>query len=410
MPRFIVTFRRYVSFAAITAFLKVLVVNVLMLIDRLKGRRVIILDLEEVTLLPFISPVIRQLQISTNKLSYYTGYKTVCPAIDGVNSDYYHTFNYKLSKCMYAANMFLSPHIWGEAPERVVKVHMPHGHPVKFACLPKEPFEKYDVHFLTGLLHRQQTEFTIAYYGIKKDISLLDVGLPKSDKLLSGHYRRQAILEEFGLCSDKPTVLYAPSWEEGLSLRAFGLQLFDQLALLTEFNVLVKLHPGSCVPESHPSYDFYTGGTNWQMVVDRYLSRKNIRNIISDDIDPLLAASDIMITDISGAALEFLLMKKPVIYIDCPDFFETTLPGLYKNYGPTTAEYIKNDPKSNAGRHVGFLVEKITDLASTVRFAINTPGYKMHERELFVEKIRYNNGTAAKSAADNILKVIGISN
>ena len=307
---------------------------------------------------------------------------------------------------MFMANMFISPHIYGRASQHVLKVHIPHGHPVKFACLPKVRFERYDVHFVTGPLHRAQTEFTIAYYDLKREIRIVDVGLPKSDKLLRGDYNRSLILEELGLDPTLPTLIYAPSWEEGLSLRALRERLFDQFAKLQRINVLVKLHPVSYVPKEHPNYTFYTGGVNWMEFVDSYLQYPHIRHVVTDNIDPLLAASDIMVTDISGAAMEFLSLSKPVIYLDCPEFFERVLLNLYGDYGPVSPEYIKNDPKSNAGRHVGYVLEEPETLSTAVEFILNNPEYKLSERQAYAEQIHYNPGHATDVATDGLLHLL----
>src|SRR5256885_12232666 len=56
---------------------------------------------------------------------------------------------------------------------------------------------------------------------------------------------------------------------------------------------------------------FRSGGTDWPAAARKYEVSANIRNVVADDIDPLLAASDIMVTDISGAALEFLSLRRP---------------------------------------------------------------------------------------------------
>ena len=386
---------------------KVITVNMHMMMDKLHGRSVVILDFEKEILLPFLLPIIDQLYRKTNKISYYATYKTIVPKIGDLELPNSKIFYYKWARYMLVADMFVSPHIWGNAPKRVIRVHVPHGHPVKFSCLPKENFEHFDVHFVTGPLHREQTEFTIDYYGIEKSIRVFDVGLPKSDKLMNGFYERASVLQSLGLDPARKTLIYAPSWEAGLSLRSFGQRLFLQLSSLHDMNVIIKLHPANCVPKYHPDFDFYTGGIDWPSIGHSYATGSlNIRNIITDDIDPLLVASDIMVTDISGVAMEFLLLIKPVIYIDCPEFFIKTLPSLYEKFGANTADYIKNDPKSNAGRHTGYVLEKIEDFPKAVQFVLENPGFKLAERQSYAKKIRYNAGRAAEVAADTILQLL----
>lgn len=385
---------------------RIALVNGRMVLDRLQGKRVLVLDLEENVLRPFLEPVVEQLRRRTDRLAFYCAYKTSSPEIAGLDFPWTRSFYVKWSCYMAAADLFLAPHVWNRVPPWVRRVHLPHGHPVKFACLPKEYFAHFDIHLVTGPLHREQTEFSARHYRVEDRIRIYDVGLPKSDKLLSGAYERRTVLSGLGLDPARRTVLYAPSWEEGLSLRAFRHRLFDVFAGLTDVNVVIKLHPVSCVPSDHPNHEFYTGGTDWTEFVRSYLRHAHVRHVVTDDIDPLLAASDIMVTDISGVALEFLCMLKPVIYLDCPDFFTKTLPSVYKDFGPNTADYIKNDPKSNAGRHVGFVVENPEDLPQAIKFVGDHPDYKLTERREYAARIRYHPGHAAAVAADTILELL----
>jgi CDP-glycerol glycerophosphotransferase (TagB/SpsB family) len=131
--------------------------------------------------------------------------------------------------------------------------------------------------------------------------------------------------------------------------------------------------------------------------------------VVTDNIDALLAASDIMATDISGVALEFLSLMKPVIYIECPEFFDKTLSAYYRHCGPTTADYIRNDPKSNAGRHVGYVVKRVEDLPSAVKFVLENPDFKRAEREEFAKRLRYNPGRASEAAAQVILQLLRLN-
>ncbi len=385
---------------------RVIFVSLQMLMDKFQGKRVVILDFEESTLWPFLQPVVVHLLQTTGQISVYLAYKTSFPSAEQLFISPAHRFSYRLASRFPLADMLLSPHIFGTASSRTIKVHIPHGQPVKFTCLPQKYFERYDVHFLVGPLHREQTEFTIAHYGLQKPIKLFDIGLPKSDALLNGKYERQTVLEELGLDPARETLIYAPSWEEGLSLRAFGEKLFHQLALLEQVNVIIRLHPTSMVPRNHPDFTFYTGGVDWYEVVQNYLV-SHVRFVPEGPTDRLLAASDVMLTDMSGVALDFLALLKPVIYLDCPDFFDKTLPSLYQEYGSNTKEIVLNDPKSNAGRHVGYVIHEVQALPQTVDFLLTHP-YKVEERQAFAQQLRYHPGHASEEAVNAILELLSL--
>ncbi|MBI5296368.1 MAG: CDP-glycerol glycerophosphotransferase family protein [Chloroflexi bacterium] len=382
--------------------LSIAIITLQMAVDKLLGKRVVILDLEEITLLPVLTPIIEQLLNSTDRISYYAAYKTTCPAVGNLVIPDKRTFHYSLSVHFPAADMYLSPHVYGNASLRTIKVHIPHGQPVKFACLPKKYFERYDVHFLTGPLDREQTEYTIAYYGLKKKITLYDIGMPKSDALMNGCYDRRSVLEDLRLDAARKTVIYAPSWEEGLSLRAFGHVLFDRLAELKNLNVIIRLHPTSLVPRSHPDFAFYTGGIDWGQIVQEYLRHPNIRFAPEGLTERLLAASDVMITDVSGVAWEFLSLVKPVIYLDCPDFFSKTLPTLYRDFGPNDV----NTSRINEGRRVGHVVDSVDELPRAVRLLLNDPSYNIQERIEFAKQVQYHSGRASAEAARVIFELL----
>jgi len=381
-----------------------------MMIDKMKGKKIVILDIEETTFIPYIFPILKALKERTNKISYYIGthYKGE-KEIKQLGIPLGNQFNVSLSKTFHEADIFLSPHIYGIGNKDSVKIHINHNQPVKYESYQKQDFVNFDIHFLTSPLHRAQTENTIEKYDLEKqNIKLYDIGYSKSDELLSGKYKREEVLRELNLDINLKTVLYAPSWDEGLSLRSFGEKVIENILKVENINLIVKLHPISYNPESGPSYVFYTGGINWIEKFKKFEVNKNFRHIPTNNIDPILAASDVMVTDISSVALEFIMLDKPVIYIDCPEFFESTLKKTYSNFGNTTAEYARNDPKANAGRHVGIVVNDIEELENAVSRCISNPGELSEKRKEFAKQLSYNPGNAANIAADKILEILNI--
>lgn len=381
-----------------------------MIIDKLKGKKIIILDIEELTFIPYILPVVNSLKQKSNKISYYIAshYKGN-EEFKKFSVPANKQFSVNISKELDEADIFLSPHIYGTGNKGTIKIHINHNQPVKYESYQKTDFEKYDVHFLTSPLHREQTENTIKKYNLeKKNIRLYDTGYPKSDDLLNGKYNRDDVLEELGLNKYLKTILYAPSWDEGLSLRAFGEEVVSKLLEIKNINLIVKLHPISYCPEDGPNYEFYTGGINWIERFKKFETHKNFRHISSGSIDPYLSASDVMVTDLSSVALEFIMLDKPVIYIDCPEFFDKTLKKTYSNFGNTTAEYVRNDPKANAGRHVGLVINHLSELPESVERSLKSPDEFSSKRKKLAGQLIYNPGKGAEMAADTIIKILDL--
>ncbi|MEP7146715.1 MAG: hypothetical protein ABI792_06870, partial [bacterium] len=89
-------------------------------------------------------------------------------------------------------------------------------------------------------------------------------------------------------------------------------------------------------------------------------------------------------------------------------FFEKTLKKIYAGFGDTTADFVRNDPKANAGRHVGKVVYNINKLQNTLENTIQNPGELSLQRKEFAKQLSYNIGNAAEAAAKNIMDILKI--
>ncbi len=378
--------------------------------DRLRGRRVVILFVEEPGFVQFMSPIVVELKkMAPEKLSFYiaTSYAENEVDLTPFGLPDALRFDPTLAPLMLPASAFLSASVYGMGPPNAVRINISHNQLTKFEAYPKEYVRNYNAHFLTGPLHREQYEHMFELHGLDTNrYKLLDVGYPKSDALLQGKYDRQKVLSGLGLSSERQTVLYAPAWDPGGSLRSFGECVVEQLLSIQDVNVIVKLHPVSHTPSSSTNFEFYTGGVNWAERFQKYESNQRFRHVTDFQVDPLLLASDVMVTDFSSVALEFIVLDRPVIYLDCPEYFANTL----KMPGYTTdPDYVKNDPRANAGRHVGVVVEDVANLAAAVRDSISFPSRNSEGRQELAAKLLYNPGTGAAVAARTVLELIGIT-
>ncbi|HAY33191.1 MAG TPA: CDP-glycerol glycerophosphotransferase family protein [Ignavibacteria bacterium] len=381
-----------------------------MLIDKFRKKKTVILDIEELSFIPYILPVYESLRKKTKSISYYIS--THYPGAVELNVfgiPVSRQFNISMAKDLKETDLFLSPHIYGKGNKNSIRIHINHNQPVKYHSYKKRDFINFNVHFLTSPLHREQTENTIKDYSLEEmDIKLFNIGYSKSDDLLSGKYSREKVLSELGLDTDKKTIIYAPSWDKGLSLRSFGESVIEELLKIESVNIIIKLHPISYSSEDGPNYEFYTGGINWKKHLEKFNSFKNFRNVTEGKSDPLLAASDVMVTDLSSVALEFIMLDRPVIYIDCPEFFEKTLKETYTGFGKTSSEYVKNDPKANAGRHTGIVIEDLSQLNDAVGRALSNPSEFSQKRNELAGLLTYNKGRAADAASDKILELLNL--
>jgi CDP-Glycerol:Poly(glycerophosphate) glycerophosphotransferase len=137
------------------------------------------------------------------------------------------------------------------------------------------------------------------------------VGFPKVDALVNGKYDAAAVREALHLERDRPTAIYAPTFSTASSLHIAGEAITRNL-IDTGFNVIVKLHDRSLDVA-------YSGGIDWRARFAAIAVPNRIAFVEIADSSPLLAASDVMITDHSSVGFEYCLVDRPLIVFDAPD-------------------------------------------------------------------------------------------
>lgn len=380
-----------------------------MAVDKLARRKIVIVFVEELGFIQFLLPIIEELRRAAgNRISLYLATEYADSeshlAAFGVSPD--RRFHPRIAPALLPADVFLSASVYGKGPVTSVRINTSHNQPTKFEAYPKEYLRNYNVHFLTGPLHREQYEHMFRLHQLDMTrFRLMDIGYPKSDALIQGRFERRRVLEGLGLDPARKTALYAPAWDAGGSLRSFGEEVIEQLLRLEDVNVVVKLHPISHTPPSSPNFEWYTGGVNWTERFRRFDSNPRFRHVTDFQVDPLLVATDVLITDFSSVALEFIVLDKPVIYLDCPEYYEKTL----KLAGYTSdPDYVKNDPRANAGRHVGVVVGNVAGLAAATRNCLDRPELGSAKRRELAGRLLYNPGKGAETAARAILQLLEI--
>jgi CDP-glycerol glycerophosphotransferase (TagB/SpsB family) len=181
-----------------------------------------------------------------------------------------------------------------------------HGVSIKNYFL-NERIHDYDHVFATGpYMIRRYQEHGFFEEG---DPKLLHVGLPKTDRLTDGSLNRERFLESHGLDPSLPTVLYAPSWGEESSLDHMGEALLRALAKMP-LNVLVKLHDNA--------YDVRFAVRDWSDLLEELTGPRFVAPNTFDVI-PCMQASDLLVTDISSVAFEWLQVDKPLVFMTFPN-------------------------------------------------------------------------------------------
>jgi hypothetical protein len=312
---------------------------------------------------PYLAPLVRGLVAEGRELFFSVDFlHPTRPAerLQELGFTAERIFPHQFAPLFTGSAVFLSATQWVDHWPRGAahRVCIFHGLPTKGNTFLPERIARFTDLFLIGPTHRDLYQRSYGQSHPDAAIRLHEVGYPKLDELLGGGYDPGPFHARLGL-PPGPAVLYAPAYDPGTSLREYGTELIEALLELPA-TVLVKLHPALLAGAADA---FDTGGVDWPAVMERFSGRANFRHVTEPDITPCLAAAEVMVTDVSGAALEFMMQGKPVVFIDCPRFFDEHLPRAFGVDGRAARE----DPAMNAGRHLGTVVRDLPEMKAQVR-------------------------------------------
>jgi len=234
-----------------------------------------------------------------------------------------------------------------------------HGFPVKNTSIKKEYINNINYYFISSELEKSVYKF-ISKNHIKEN-QFKKIGYTKLDKLFKKKYKLS-----FKYKKRKKNIIYAPSWDHGTSLRTYGTNIIKLIAENNlSNNLFVKPHPALLESPLSHNFNFYTGGIDWKKKI--LFLKKKYKNIyfVEDNLVDLIKIGDLLITDISGAALEFIYFNKSVIFVESPEFYKIT-----QNKRSMNSHLSKNSIMFNAGRSYGIKVNSLSDLLSKINSAL----------------------------------------
>jgi hypothetical protein len=213
------------------------------------------------------------------------------------------------------------------------------------------------------------------------------IGMPKVDCLVDGTLQRENVVRSLGLASDRPTVLYAPTWSPASSLNRLGVDLVRRLRSMP-VNLVVKLHDRSCDPR--PAY---SGGIDWPAALRPYLAPGVAVLATSADICPYLVAADVMITDHSSAGFEYLLRDQPLVRIHVPELLKCA------DVHPDYVRLLTEVAESTTG---------VDDTIGAVERGLADPALRSGARRAVAAELFYEPGTATGRCAVALYEAVGL--
>ncbi|WP_076590901.1 CDP-glycerol glycerophosphotransferase family protein [Herminiimonas arsenitoxidans] len=264
-----------------------------------------------------------------------------------------------------------------------------HGFPGKHTKWSVENLNSFNHYFLYGPRDRHILNFVVKDNpSCISHMKFWEVGYPKYDAQLNSLYQEDALKNELGLDPNRNTLLFAPAWDPGGALRKYGVELLDKFGGMQNFNVIIKLHPASLVSELSKDYEFYTGKKNWALILKDICEKyDNIYLYKPQQINPLFKLADVLVTDFSGVAMGFFIEDKPVVCIDCPEYFEEVLPSWGQD-----GEMSKSNDLFNNGRNASYIVENLESLESVIKHSIEFQDELSSARKKIAVDLLYNPG------------------
>ncbi len=134
----------------------------------------------------------------------------------------------------------------------------------------------------------------------KKHFLVRETGWPKLDPVYKGNYDNRAqkdqMIKKCDFDPDLPVILYAPTFPPKYT-SAFDL-LDEVKTLRDKYNWIIKFHP-----------------LMDKNIVEKYKLLESVRLQVIDELNilPVMAASDVMVTDTSSVAYEYLSFNRPLI-------------------------------------------------------------------------------------------------
>lgn len=274
-------------------------------------------------------------------------------------------------------------------------VQMFHGvSPKNYAVQPQ--IDRYDRVFLVGEYHRRK--FVRAGWLTEDDPRALRIGMPKTDPLLAAVTDREAQLAELGLDPSRPVVLYAPtrSGSAGSSLDVMGAEVIDRIAGMP-VNLLVKLHD-----RSRRRFRRQLRVDYERLVREREVRHPGSVRLWPDhDVVPAMRLADVLISDLSSVAGEFLLRDRPIVFLGVPGHEAKIRSSAQRAFGADDPDHL------DAMRESGELIGAPAEVAAAIERALADPGARSALRRARAAQLFYHPGQATRRALEAIGDLLG---
>jgi CDP-glycerol glycerophosphotransferase (TagB/SpsB family) len=170
-------------------------------------------------------------------------------------------------------------------------------------------------------------------------------------------------------------VLYAPTGAHGNSLETCGEKLIERLVAADSYDLIVK-------PHDHPK-----AAIDWYQRLAP-LESEHLRLLRTPDAIPCMYVSDLLISDASSIANEYLLLDRPIVFLDVPELLAAA-----------GGEDDRLD-LDTWGRTGGTVVPNPDTAVDAVAAGLAHPEAQSERRGAIARDLFYNPGTATQAALE----------
>lgn len=224
---------------------------------------------------------------------------------------------FKYITLVSTAKVIITSHGCSNLKKSQVYIEVWHGVPLKKLGLlstGKSPAEA-DIYVSSGETY---TTLLNACIGSNKRYEI--TGFPRNDYLFKENKSIQYIFDSLNIKDDNKKLVFMPTYRKGLGrvessidrksnvlgLDNVDIEEINEFLKKNDINIIIKLHPA----EESLYIDSVKSLSNIKIITKSYLEKNNI------DIYEILKYSDGLITDYSSVYFDYLLLDKPIIFLN----------------------------------------------------------------------------------------------
>jgi hypothetical protein len=277
--------------------------------------------------------------------------------------------------------------VWAALPRGACRLQMFHGVSAKWSRMYDRPTTSMRHWDRLLFINARRRDNYVAAGAVDADSPAIRlVGMPKTDCLVDGSIRREAVLAACGCDPTPPVVLYAPTWTPYSSLNVMGEALVRSLVDIGA-TVIVKLHENSRDPRAVNS-----GGVDWVWRLAPLVGRRG-HLAAGADASPFMVAADVLVTDHSSVGFEYLLRDRPVVRIEMPELIRRA------DIAPEYVELLAAASINTSG---------VGDTVLAVERALADPGSGSCARRQVAAELFHSPGNATRNVVHELCAAMGL--